>query len=1048
MNRLFKTILLTFIITLLILPLFARTATNANETGRKWSMEWVDISQLNMTISNYGIFGHNVLTGDAGGYWPAGFPAENYLYGCGIWFGALIDTGFKVVDGDTIILKDTLVSVGYNPNSGASEMSPGDGSDAPLYSNPYEMVYKSTTNWPPNDADGIVIFDSTVSMQDTYCEYSDKDAGQHFTIENKPLGFEIRQSTYAWVGPLKEDIVFMVFRIKNARDDEKSLNKCFVGVATDCDIGNESGSAANDLLGFIDTMTYEGKLMQMNLGYQFQLESEAGWAHDPGIVAFKYMQSPIVTEPIDIYHDGSVVINPGIDTIIDTLTGKETYKPREIGMTTFNYFTLATDPTTKQERYQVLAGYNHLNWDPNNPESCYSPFPDWGSNNTGYPGQNMPSASANDQRFLMASGPFTLQNDSTSIVVVAVMVAKTVDELLPKAITAQSVYDAGFKGPVAPDIVNFSAKGLNEKVILYWDNSVEKIADPYYEDAGDPLSLLYNPTYREFDVEGYRVYRSSTGAGGTWDLLAQYDLINDFTAVICDSTIVYDETGTPTVTYLYESLGTNTGVPYFYLDSNLVNGISYHYMINAYDYNFNGYNVHGVDTIPAEPLFLEGAGKDITTLPRMPTLNYISPTYDIVIDSTFTTFDYDGDTVEATNVTIHPVDQSKLDISINLIVDTLIEEIPEGTYFSLKFVNIGSTGTHPFYTYSLFKHIGGIETGVFVDSTIMEMEDYIFVTDEDDIKTIWKRKNSGAITYNGIVFGINDFEVDASMWPATDSFLETKTYGAYDESILKMGFVPTAKLFFSGSKWYQIIWKEVTINDTLNLTCEIWDKQNNIEIPYDSSAIGFCWHFNNSTASGPYNQYMKENSPTNTKLGLYLPYIKMMFNQTTRPSAMNWADRPADGDIWDILINIQDSTIYEMPPMGSEFSVNYTPSEFGEIADSQLNNIKVVPNPYVVRCEFDLDYTYRKIYFTNLPNKCTIHIYTLSGDKIKTIEHNTEFYRYNSATDSTLVNDITNGAVSWNVLTDNDQIPAPGLYLYKVIAPSGASFIGKFAIIK
>ena len=143
-----------------------------------------------------------------------------------------------------------------------------------------------------------------------------------------------------------------------------------------------------------------------------------------------------------------------------------------------------------------------------------------------------------------------------------------------------------------------------------------------------------------------------------------------------------------------------------------------------------------------------------------------------------------------------------------------------------------------------------------------------------------------------------------------------------------------------------------------------------------------------------------------------------------------------------------DALPIQYPPFASEFEYSFSAHQFSEATKDLLDNVKVVPNPYVVRSEYDLDYRYRKIYFTNLPEKCTINIYTISGDLVSTIEHDVAFYTYTSTGDSSLVYDYADGIASWNVLTDNDQIPAPGLYIYHIEAANGASKVGKFAIIK
>jgi hypothetical protein len=57
------------------------------------------------------------------------------------------------------------------------------------------------------------------------------------------------------------------------------------------------------------------------------------------------------------------------------------------------------------------------------------------------------------------------------------------------------------------------------------------VGDPFFEVAGDPESALYNPNYRQFDVEGYRIWRGT--ARGQLELITQFDFAdtryNDYT---------------------------------------------------------------------------------------------------------------------------------------------------------------------------------------------------------------------------------------------------------------------------------------------------------------------------------------------------------------------------------------------------------------------------------------------------------------------------------------------------------------------------------------
>ncbi len=399
----------------------------------EWNMKWLE-NQFHLTVTNYGVIGHNVMTGDAGGYWPSGYPAENYVYGSGIWFGALMDT--LITGSDT--LRDTLVTAGYHPSSGCSEFVPGWDADFP-YNEPDEIIYVSGEynngfSWPIKSSTG---YDSILSFRDTYTHYNDLDANCHFSTENHPLGIQVNQFTYTWYGPLLEDIQFIKLTVINDNPDFRDLKQCYFAYLADLDIGNESGSLANDRIGFIDTMTvdYAGSmdtLMQLNTGYQFQVVSETGWAHKPGIPSIVYLSSPIATHDIDLHHDSSYIIPLG----------------SEIGMTSFNYFTLATDPSTKEERYQLIAGYDHLNFNIGDPEASYRPFPNWGEGTAGYPGQTQ--YEDGDKRFIMSCGPFDLQYGDSVSIVFAIAINKDSSVIVDNSLA----------------IINFWNNYLNNKINL------------------------------------------------------------------------------------------------------------------------------------------------------------------------------------------------------------------------------------------------------------------------------------------------------------------------------------------------------------------------------------------------------------------------------------------------------------------------------------------------------------------------------------------------------------------------------------------------------
>jgi len=104
---------------------------------------------------------------------------------------------------------------------------------------------------------------------------------------------------------------------------------------------------------------------------------------------------------------------------------------------------------------------------------------------------------------------------------------------------------------------------------------------------------------------------------------------------------------------------------------------------------------------------------------------------------------------------------------------------------------------------------------------------------------------------------------------------------------------------------------------------------------------------------------------------------------------------------------------------------------------SVLDNIKVVPNPYIAVAQWEprsdaIGRGPRKIYFTHLPQKCTIRIYTVYGNLIRKIEH-----------ESTVID----GSEEWDLRSDNDMDVAFGVYIYHVDCEAGEK-IGKLALIK
>jgi hypothetical protein len=82
--------------------------------------------------------------------------------------------------------------------------------------------------------------------------------------------------------------------------------------------------------------------------------------------------------------------------------------------------------------------------------------------------------------------------------------------LLHKAQIAQALADAHFLLPQPPEAPEFFLIPGDNQVTLVWQPSAtEQTGDPYFPLASDRSSALYDPNFRQFDVEGYRIYRGT-----------------------------------------------------------------------------------------------------------------------------------------------------------------------------------------------------------------------------------------------------------------------------------------------------------------------------------------------------------------------------------------------------------------------------------------------------------------------------------------------------------------------------------------------------------
>lgn len=994
--------------------------------------DWQCLQKNNffMGITNNGSLGQDAGGGNAYGFWPA--PAldingeippgtgMNYIFGWGLWIGAQVKS---TKPGKT---RDTLCTFGYNPNNGAWEFTAGEVVDGVPQSeaSPAARIYMSDRDWSLKTTSGQ---DSVVSMMDTRCVYNDYDVLQHAT-GGRPLKVQVTQTTYQWNYPTNQDIIFFLFEVKNTGTD--TLFDVYLAPTADCDIGNESGTAANDVCYFDETT---------NMAYQYQTSAkEAGWSRDAGCVGFMFLESPIANKYFKAPDGSAFEINIG-DTI---------------GLFAFKVFNINIDPPGNIEQYKELAGYNYQ---------------------TGFWSRKDQKPAAGDQRFMESTGPIDLLPDSTVRTIVAVIAANfnykkgiadtvAIADLRSKAKTAKLIYDANWLLPGPPPAPKLTITPGHKRVIVGWDPLLETSADPtinrnmryWNEVASDSATLAkFDPNFSAFIHQGYKLYKSKDGV--KYELLAQWDkddrYIVDSTGITvvgpetlktavwnivdsCYNTVVNTWIATgkdstfnwPDPSFVTDTRGSNSGQNYSYVDEDLINGMTYYYAVRAYGINWQSIlDTAKANIIDKSPTYYETSISENATpaVPRSEPSEYVAP--EAWVSS------YGGNSYNL---------GQKISISVDLPRAVKKKSYRQEWGQVTRSPDLDTTTAlqyAPVLKYRV-KDLDYIDS-VAVPWTTSTMAYDTVRGEVRFVKTVQYSPGNHITLINNILVNTGSFVVN-SITPSPN-YIDTATAAIITNPDMRWGF---------RSGTFQISWTVTGTfpNDTLwPQVSFVVDSAKNIVIPvpYDSTKLTDCinssWNLG-GTSTRVGRRYMTQDTtkitlPTNPNPSPLLTrqymnvcgtriYFRSPVGTTTR--VMVWANKPATGDVWRLStsgINI---------PVEGEYQVINTSEYQFATSVADLNKITVVPNPYIARNIWERTNDRNKLQFINLPTKCKIKIYTLAGNLIKVLEHDD-----NSG--------LAGGTCWWDpMLTMNQQQIASGVYLYYVDAPGIGTHVGKFAVVR
>ncbi len=578
--------------------------------------------------------------------------------------------------------------------------------------------------------------------------------------------------------------------------------------------------------------------------------------------------------------------------------------------------------------------------------------------------------------------------------------------VLKKRVRAQETYNNDYQFANAPITPNLTAVTGDNRVTLYWDDLAEQSYDYYiFKIGGQPN-----------DFEGYRIYRATdpafedalniTDAYGSLKFrtpIKQFDLIDGIKGL--------DSTGLDGAHFV---LGNDTGLRHSWVDSTAKNGFTYYYAITSYDFGFPEGEILPTECPIRVNLKPDGSvdlGPNVARVtPEAPAAGFVPATLGEIQHA-------QGSSTGLINWEI---------IDPNKILDN-------HTYYitfedTLRAGKNGAADTLTTLNFTL------------KDSTADSILIYKSANFEPDFEqplTDGFRlsfENEKQLELNKKLSGWND--------PAVPSFVFkkfTQSIGPDGELRTNDYYIVFGNMGFGRSKKVVL---EGNVFPEKDVNFRVFNKNTGEEVNFGFGEI--------DTVSGggpgvfsarvyiPFPQFPNIQIPQYDKIVFLEPnandslVFTWQFSLGAAPDSLTQR-LPQPGDTATIIIR--------KPFLSSDvYSFTTTRAKINkQEAKSGLNNIKVVPNPYVAMARWEPRNPYnsgrgpRSIHFTHLPKKCTIRIFTINGELVDTIE---------------VDNPEDNGTAYWDLLTKDNLSVAYGVYIYHVDAPGLGEKVGKFAIIK
>ncbi|MCY3487581.1 MAG: hypothetical protein OXH34_04005, partial [Bacteroidetes bacterium] len=601
---------------------------------------------------------------------------------------------------------------------------------------------------------------------------------------------------------------------------------------------------------------------------------------------------------------------------------------------------------------------------------------------------------------LFSSGPIGLELGGTDFFSTAWIFGEGERDFFKNRRTAQSIFNADYTFAQPPFLPALTAVPGDGRVVLSWDTVAVRSFDRFTQ---------------EFDFEGFKLYkgtdpllfdaRTITDIDGTatfFKPIAQWDLENDIQGPV---TVLEGEA----VYYL----GENTGLQFYYIDENVTNGITYYYALVAYDRGFRD--------------------------PDDPTKESIDPQENSFNVSVNQAGRLTGYSRNAAVVVPRSVPVGYVEGGANEDLSRVTEGLGSGS-ISVRVIQEAQADFEGIYRISFFSEpVSDIsdlyQTRAYEVANIVSGENLI-----DPSPMIDATPPAG-----GFIIEINNVEcpppLGCQLDPMQTGFLanegtqneiydlDPRTLDGYSTNWIASVDRDTTSAFRASPDDYQLIWvspndslyrpprffgylrDEVpifTINKTKNTPAELFMQDTNDSGVFDAGDQAIIAE--RPTGRGPwrFRYRIKFNSPDGSSVA---PSAGNSFHVSSRKPF-------ATGDFFQFTLR---SSLID-----------------SDLARSELDRIAVVPNPYVGTSSFEPRSQIegrgeRRIQFINLPPQCTIRIFNIRGELIRTLHHDGV---------------TSDGAEWWDLRTEEQQDIAFGVYVFHVEAPGIGEHVGKFALIK